>query len=176
MQERIMRRSVPWYLAPWVCALALIAAHPRPSFANAIYVTTMEDKVNDVSLGDRGCSLKEAIFSSKFKNHVAIQSFLPFSKTITTLVLVPVSTSCAIGSGDDTIYLPSGAVLNLSKITDDVGQFCRSNRHADDLFQNHDSGQWCNPGLVRRRPCASICRRKRWFADNSRCIHKRLLD
>ena len=123
MQERIMRRSVPWYLAAWVCALALIAAHPRPSFANAIYVTTMEDKVSDVSLGDRGCSLKEAIFSSKFRNHVAIQSFLPFSKTITTLVLVLVTTSCAIGSGDDTIYLPSGAVLNLSKITDDSDNF-----------------------------------------------------
>jgi hypothetical protein len=54
---------------------------------------------------------------------VAIQSFLPFSKSITTLVLVPVTTSCAIGSGDDTIYLPSGAVLNLSKITDDVDNF-----------------------------------------------------
>ena len=123
MQERTMRRRVPWYLAAWVCALALIAAHPQPSFANAIYVTTTEDKVSDVSLGDRGCSLKEAIFSSKFRNHVAIQSFLPFSQSITTLVLVPVTTSCAIGSGDDTIYLPSGAVLNLSKITDDVDNF-----------------------------------------------------
>jgi hypothetical protein len=104
-------------------ALLTIVASPTASFGNSIYVTTTEDKVSDVSRGDRGCSLKEAIFSSKFKNHVAIQSFLPFSQSVTTLVLVPVTTSCVIGSGDDTIILPSGAVLNLNKITDDVDNF-----------------------------------------------------
>ncbi len=123
MQERIMRRSARWYLAAWVCALFTMVACPIASLANSIYVTTIEDKISDVSLGDRGCSLKEAIFSSKFKNHVAIQSFVPFSQSVTTLVLVPVTTSCVIGSGDDTIILPAGAVLDLNQITVDVDNF-----------------------------------------------------
>jgi hypothetical protein len=106
---------------PAICLLLAIGA--ASARANAIYVTTLEDKVSELSLGDRGCSLKEAIFAAKFRNHIAIQSFLPFSNTITSLVLVPVATSCAAGSGDDTIILPSNATLNMSEITVDADNF-----------------------------------------------------
>jgi hypothetical protein len=127
-QEKIMQKQDLWlkmrsYSVATICALALIAVVPRSSSANTIYVTTSEDKVSDVSLGDRGCSLKEALFAAKFRNHIAIQSFLPFSNTITSLVLVSADTSCVPGSGDDLIILPSNATLNMSQITVDEDNF-----------------------------------------------------
>src|SRR5271165_4983131 len=79
--------------------LALLATAPR-SAANVIHVTTLTDKVSSTG----GCSLKEAIYSSTLHDTIdgvhgiAIQSTDPDSF---------ITTECEVGSGNDTIILPT---------------------------------------------------------------------
>ena len=118
MRESNMRRSIRWHLAAWVCALVVFGAFAQPSRGNVIYVTTLKDAIGDPS----GCSLKDAIFSSRLRNSVAIQSYT-INSDGTALLPVYVPTSCVAGSGDDTIILPNDAVLGLTTITDDADNF-----------------------------------------------------
>ncbi len=76
---------------------------------NTIYVTTLKDTIGDPA----GCSLKDAIFSSRFANNVAIKSYT-INSDQTALLPVYVPTSCVAGSGDDTIILPNNATLVLT--------------------------------------------------------------
>ena len=121
MQKRILRRSARWYVAAWVCALLVLAAFAQPSRGNVIYVTTLNDTIGDPS----GCSLKDAIYSSRLRNSVAIKSYT-ISSDQTALLPVYVSTFCVAGSGNDMIILPNNAILNLSTITDDADNFVGS--------------------------------------------------
>jgi Divergent InlB B-repeat domain len=77
---------------------------PRLGAANIIYVTTLNDEIG----GSDGCSIKDAIFSSRFHASVAILTY-----DITTFAPVFVPTTCVAGSGDDTIVLPPGQVVKL---------------------------------------------------------------
>jgi Divergent InlB B-repeat domain len=113
MQLRMMRKSVRWYVAAWACALVVLGAVAQPTHANVIFVTTLNDTIGDPA----GCSLKDAIFSSRFRNNVAIKSYTTAG---TTLLPVFVPTSCVAGSGDDTIILPNNAELDFKTITDDA--------------------------------------------------------
>jgi Divergent InlB B-repeat domain len=116
MQERITRRIGRWYLAAWVCAPVVLGAWAQPSHANEIFVTTLNDTIGDPS----GCSLKDAIFSSRFRNNVAIKSYTTDGAS---LLPVFVPTSCVAGSGQDTIILPNNAGMVLDSITDDADNF-----------------------------------------------------
>jgi Divergent InlB B-repeat domain len=117
MQMRNLQANVRTYLGLAACLLALPAIFPHPAVANFIYVTTLNDTIGDPS----GCSLKDAIFSSRFANNVAIGSYATTSDGSLAPALVP--TSCIAGSGDDIIILPNNATLTLSKITDDADNF-----------------------------------------------------
>ncbi len=75
-----------------------------------ISVTTTADKISSSG----GCSLKEAIYSANFKNNVAVDSI----NTDGTDHLIP--TGCVAGTGDDTIVLPSSALLQMSTVTIDA--------------------------------------------------------
>jgi Divergent InlB B-repeat domain len=116
VQDSIMRRSVRWYLAAWVCASLVFGAFAQPSRGNVIYVTTLQDTIGDPS----GCSLKDAIFSSRLRNNVAIKSYTPDG---IVLLATFVPTSCVAGSGEDTIILPNQTILILTMITDDAENF-----------------------------------------------------
>jgi hypothetical protein len=116
MQESTAKRSVRWYLAAWVCASLVFGAFAQPSRGNVIYVTTLQDTIG----GPSGCSLKDAIFSSRFRNNVAIKSYTPDG---IVLLATFVPTSCVAGSGDDTIILPNHTILTLTTITDDADNF-----------------------------------------------------
>ncbi len=116
MRNRMMRKNVRWYMAAWVCALLVFGALAQPSRANVIFVTTLNDTIGDPA----GCSLKDAVFSSRFRNNVAIKSYTAGG---TALVPVFVPTSCVAGSGDDTIILPNNAGMVLDLITDDADNF-----------------------------------------------------
>ena len=103
-QKSMLRRSVRWYVAVWVCALLALAGFAQPSRGKVIYVTTLNDTIGDAS----GCSLKDALYSHPDNRaSVAISySFLDGSTVV-------VATQCVAGSGDDTIVLPTGATLTL---------------------------------------------------------------
>jgi len=78
---------------------------PLRSEANIIYVTTLQDKIGSTG----GCSLKEAILSANLQTNIV------FEGTPSAF-----QTACEVGSGDDTIVLPVGAVLQLACPMDDV--------------------------------------------------------
>lgn len=92
--------------------LALLGTAPR-SAANVIHVTTLTDKVSSTG----GCSLKEAIYSSTLHDTIdgvhgiAIQSTDPDSF---------ITTQCEVGSGNDTIILPTGYPLPVFQLTSDT--------------------------------------------------------
>ena len=121
MRESMIRRSIRWHLAMWVCGLLAFAACAQTSRGNVIYVTTLHDTIGDPS----GCSLKDAIFSSRFRNNIAIKSYTPDGASVVPTYLVPtyVPTSCVAGSGEDTIVLPNNTALFLTTITDDADNF-----------------------------------------------------
>jgi hypothetical protein len=116
MQKSMMRQNARWYVAAWVCALLVFGTFAQPSRANEIFVTTLNDTIGDPS----GCSLKDAIFSSRLRNNVAIKSY---TTNGATLVPVFIPTSCVAGSGQDTIILPNNAGMVLDSITDDADNF-----------------------------------------------------
>jgi hypothetical protein len=81
----------------------LVSGSARPASAAVIYVTTLTDKVS----GTGGCSLKEAIYSSTLHDtldgvHGVAIDYTDPDHFITT--------QCELGSGDDTIILPTGAI------------------------------------------------------------------
>ena len=121
MRESMIRRSIRWHLAMWVCGLLAFAACAQTSRGNVIYVTTLHDTIGDPS----GCSLKDAIFSSRFRNNIAIKSYTPDGASVVPTYLVPtyVPTSCVAGSGEDMIVLPNNTALFLTTITDDADNF-----------------------------------------------------
>ena len=104
MKNRYFARGNRWSLAAWVCALLVFAAFAQPSRGNVIYVTTLNDTIGDSS----GCSLKDAIYSSRYRASVAISYSNVDGHTAV------VATHCVAGSGSDTIVLPIGATLTLS--------------------------------------------------------------
>jgi CSLREA domain-containing protein/uncharacterized repeat protein (TIGR02543 family) len=91
-------------------AASLTLAAPHQTSAATIYVTTLEDKVSSTG----GCSLKEAIFSANLDNNIAITTYGEDGSQAT------ITTGCVPGSGDDIIVLPTGGLLLLSAIQDDV--------------------------------------------------------
>ena len=109
-QKSMLRRSVRWYLAVWVCALLALAGFAQPSRGNVIYVTTLNDTIGDPS----GCSLKDAIFASTFH--------INFARTGYDDAGTPqyVTTQCVPGDGNDTIVLPNGSLLQLYRVLDDA--------------------------------------------------------
>ena len=88
-------------------ALSLLAAGASPARAAAdIYVTTTNQEIN----GDAECSLQEAIYSANRDDNTAPDPGNPGSD---------ITTGCAAGSGDDTIYLPAKSVFTFADpITD----------------------------------------------------------
>src|SRR5688572_25782523 len=72
----------------------------RAAEAGLIFVTNLTQKFS----GTGGCSLQEAIHAANTDANVFGDFVL----------------DCAAGSGDDTIVLPTGALLQMSKIFDDV--------------------------------------------------------
>jgi hypothetical protein len=112
MQKRRHQSNVPGYLLASAFLVLLVAACPPPSLANFIYVTTLEDTIGDPS----GCSLKDAIYSSKLHLNEAVQSY-----DVNSHMPLIVPTVCVAGGGNDTIILPSGALLELSLPDDDSG-------------------------------------------------------
>jgi Divergent InlB B-repeat domain len=97
MQTRKLPLLGQWYLTVGVCLVALGTLFPQRALANVIFVTTVNDTIADVA----GCSLKDAIASSKYHNNV-----FPYGSGTAP-------TQCVPGSGNDIIVLPSGATLTL---------------------------------------------------------------
>jgi Divergent InlB B-repeat domain len=102
MQRQNLWLRARWYPAAWVRLLLVLAAFAQPSRGNVIYVTTLKDTIGDPS----GCSLKDAIYSSKYHNNIASLIREDFAVTYPT--------QCVAGSGNDVIILPNNAVLTLS--------------------------------------------------------------
>jgi uncharacterized repeat protein (TIGR02543 family) len=86
--------------------LLFTLAFAQRAAANIIYVTTLDDKISTTG----GCSLKEAIYSATLGNNVAVD----FINSDGSDNLI--TTECVAGSGDDTIVLPTGAILQISTI------------------------------------------------------------
>jgi len=84
-------------------SLLLVLAFAQRSAANVIHVTTLADKVSSTG----GCSLKEAIYSSTLHDTLDGVHGVAIDYTIPDHFI---TTGCEIGSGNDTIILPTGAV------------------------------------------------------------------
>ena len=110
MHERIMPRSVRWYVAVWVCALLVFGALAQPGRANVIFVTTLNDTIGDAS----GCSLKDAIFASTLHSNLARTGYDDNGTP------QYVTTQCVPGDGNDTIVLPTSSLLQINRILDDA--------------------------------------------------------
>jgi len=104
-------RSFLWVaLATILLGIVGLAQSGAAQTGSFISVTTTADKISSSG----GCSLKEAIYSANFNNNVAVDSI----NTDGTDHLIP--TGCVAGTGDDTIVLPSSAVLQMSTVTLDA--------------------------------------------------------
>ncbi len=103
MQKQNLWLRTRWYPAVWVCVLLVLAVFAQPSRGNVIYVTTLNDTIGDPS----GCSLKDAIAASKYRDNIVVAFDLAGTASL-------LSTQCTPGSGNDTIILPTGATLNVS--------------------------------------------------------------
>ena len=95
------------------CATAMLAllGGARSAAAAIIPVTTLQQKIDSTG----GCSLQEAIYSANFDSNVAVK----YNGNTPTLI----TTQCVPGSGHDSILLPAGALLQMSRIVDDAGNF-----------------------------------------------------
>jgi len=105
---RMMRLAVA-LIAFGFSALALCP----PGAANVIYVTTLTDKVSTTG----GCSLKEAIYSSVLHDTVDGVHGLAIDYTDPDHFII---TQCLLGSGNDTIILPTGYPLPVLQLTMDT--------------------------------------------------------
>jgi hypothetical protein len=102
-------------VAPFALLLALLVTLVGTEPASAqgvIFVTSLEDKVNGIG----GCSLQEAIYSSRFHASVAIDGYVGPNLTFPNIV----PTQCLPGTGNDTIVLPSQATFILSSPVKDA--------------------------------------------------------
>ena len=89
-----------------LCLSLVTVMGPTARAAGAIYVTTTNQEIN----ADAECSLQEAIYSANRDDNTAPDPTNPGSD---------VTTACAAGSGDDTIWLPPKAVFTYADpITD----------------------------------------------------------
>ena len=105
MRAARLARFVPLLLSSLFTILSV-----RPTSANVIFVTTLQQKIG----GPGGCSLQEAILSA---NQDA-SAFLAFGPTGDQVLI---NSACTAGSGDDIIVLPTGgALFQLSAIIDDA--------------------------------------------------------
>jgi uncharacterized repeat protein (TIGR02543 family) len=84
----------------------------RSSAANVIYVTTLTDKVSSTG----GCSLKEAIYSSTLHDSFDGIHGMAIDYTIPDHFI---PTQCLLGSGNDTIILPTGSPLPVFQLSID---------------------------------------------------------
>jgi Divergent InlB B-repeat domain len=107
--KRLACFAVRWALAP-LSLLLLTFSFPQQSAANIIYVTTLKDEIG----GADGCSLKDAIYSARFRSNMAINGYDHLTNAPNL-----VTTQCVAGSGDDTIVLPPGQVLEVNFPNDD---------------------------------------------------------
>jgi hypothetical protein len=90
-----------------------LLAFCRPSSANVIHVTTLSDKVSSSG----GCSLKEAIYSSTLHDTLDGVHGIAISYTDPDHFI---TTGCEIGTGNDTIILPTGFPLPTFQLTTDT--------------------------------------------------------
>lgn len=88
----------------------LFVVLPQPVLPNVIFVTTAKDTIGDPA----GCSLKDAIFASTLQRNIARTGYDD------TGAPQYVTTQCVPGDGNDTIVLPSNALLQLDSILDDA--------------------------------------------------------
>jgi len=93
--------------SPAVSAASDPVTTARAPAGNSIFVTDLTQKISS----NGGCSLPEAIYSSQYANNIAPDPANPGSF---------VTTTCAKGTGDDTILLPAGAVFLMSSIMSDL--------------------------------------------------------
>src|SRR5271169_5360807 len=91
---------------PLTLAMCFAARGAEGAF---IFVTTHQQ-----GIGTGACSLQEAIYSSTYANNVAVASIDSGGNDQF------VATQCIAGTGNDTIVLPTGGVLYMSKILDDA--------------------------------------------------------
>ena len=102
-KSRARRQKWAALAAPLI--LAVCFAHPRTAQAADIQVNTTQQGVSNGQ-----CSLQEAIYSSEFKLNIAVDLTDPDHF---------VTTGCAPGTGNDTIWLvPTGAVFTFDHFWD----------------------------------------------------------
>jgi List-Bact-rpt repeat protein len=89
--------------ATLAATLLVVLASEQRSAANTIYVTTLTDKVSTTG----GCSLKEAIYAATLHDTLDGVHGIAIDYTIPDHFI---TTGCEIGSGNDTIILPTGAI------------------------------------------------------------------
>ena len=98
---------------PTLLTLLSFLGFPSISSANTIYVTSLTDKISSTG----GCSLKEAIYASNFQESIAVTGYASDGTP------QKIATQCNAGSGDDTIVLPTLALLQFDQITNDAQNF-----------------------------------------------------
>ena len=105
MNTHIAARNCPGWLRLAAAVVLMAGGIGRGAAEGAtIFVTSLADKINNTG----GCSLKEAILSANGDTNFIFTS--PTSGFFT---------GCVAGSGDDTIVLPAGQVIFLTRVADD---------------------------------------------------------
>ena len=99
-----------WNLAALPLLALLFAASPQPALPNVIFVTTLNDTIGDSS----GCSLKDAINSSRYQSNSEIVYLVQATGNTNPLVPYTVTSQCVPGSGNDVIILPTNAMITLA--------------------------------------------------------------
>jgi len=89
-----------------------------PAMAATIFVTTTQQKISDSG----GCSLQEAIWASRLHASLAIVRY-DLANNYQYSATEYVSTQCTAGDGNDTIVLPTKAILRLNKPVDDASNY-----------------------------------------------------
>jgi hypothetical protein len=100
-----------------LCALAAILSL-RPAVAATIFVTTTQQKISSTG----GCSLQEAIWSSRLHQSIAVSRY-DLGNNYEYVGTEYVATQCAAGDGNDTIVLPAKATLPLNKPVADSSNY-----------------------------------------------------
>jgi len=110
---RSLVQSLARFAAVLIGLVLFVVALCPPSAANVIYVTTLTDKVSSTG----GCSLKEAIYSSTLHDTLDGVHGIAIDYTDPDHFI---STGCELGSGNDTIILPTGYPLPTFQLTSDT--------------------------------------------------------
>jgi len=98
------------YFALLVAVLLFLGGTKPISAQGVIFVTSLEDKVNGIG----GCSLQEAMYSARFDNNIAIDTYDSTGRPHF------VTTQCVPGNGADRIILPVQAVFQLNQVVLDA--------------------------------------------------------